>query len=133
MCAKSLQSCPTLCNPRDYSLPGSSVHGILHARILEWVAISFSRKSSQPRDQTCISDVSCIDWQVLYHEHHLGSPKSPIQSRGLHAQRHKRNRYKANIQKCGFSFIQDQSLFNYFFYKHGQTYTKNLSGLYLIL
>ena len=42
MHAKSLQSCPTLCDPMDSSLPGSSVHGILKARILEWVAISFS-------------------------------------------------------------------------------------------
>ena len=40
--AKSLQSCPTLCNPRDSRPPGSPVHGILHARTLEWVAISFS-------------------------------------------------------------------------------------------
>ena len=40
------QSCPTLCDPTDYSLPGSSVHGILQAIILEWVAISFSRGSS---------------------------------------------------------------------------------------
>ena len=40
--AKSLQSCPTLCDPRDSSLPGSSVHGIVQARVLEWVAISFS-------------------------------------------------------------------------------------------
>ena len=44
------QSCLTLCDPMDCSLPGSSVHGILQARILEWVAISFSRGSSQPRD-----------------------------------------------------------------------------------
>ena len=44
--AKSLQSCPTLCDTTDYSLPGSSVHGILEARILEWVAIPFSRRSS---------------------------------------------------------------------------------------
>ena len=51
------QSCPTLRNPVDCSLPGSSLHGILQARILEWVAISFSRGSSQPRDQ---SWVSCI-------------------------------------------------------------------------
>ena len=43
MHAKSLQSCPTLCDPMDCSPPGSSVHGILQARILEWVAISFSR------------------------------------------------------------------------------------------
>ena len=50
-------TCPTLLNPMDYSLPGSSVHGIYQARTLEWVAISFSRGSSWPRDQT---QVSCI-------------------------------------------------------------------------
>ena len=44
------QSCPTRCDPMDYSPPGSSVHGILQARILEWVAFPFSRGSSQPRD-----------------------------------------------------------------------------------
>ena len=49
-------SCPTHCDPRDCSLPGSSVYGILQARILEWVVISFSLGSSQPRDQTCISE-----------------------------------------------------------------------------
>ena len=53
--AKWLQSCPALCDPIDCSPPGSSVHGILQARILESVAISFSRGSSQPRDQTCVS------------------------------------------------------------------------------
>ena len=46
------QSCPTLCDPVDCSPLGSSVHGILQARILEWIAISFSRGSSQPRDRT---------------------------------------------------------------------------------
>ena len=49
------QSCPTLCNPMDCSLPGFSVHGIFQARVLEWVAISFSRGSSRPRDQTQVS------------------------------------------------------------------------------
>ena len=49
------QSCLSLCNPMDYSLPGSSLHGILQARVLEWVAISSSRGSSQPRDQTRVS------------------------------------------------------------------------------
>ena len=48
--AKSLQSCQTLCDPRDGSPPGSPIPGILQARILEWVAISSSRGSSQPRD-----------------------------------------------------------------------------------
>ena len=51
------QSCPTLCDPMDCSLPGFSVHGIFQARVLEWVAISFSRGSSWPRDWT---QVSCI-------------------------------------------------------------------------
>ena len=50
----------------DCSPPGSSVHGIFQARILEWVAISFSRGSSQPWDGTHLSDVSCIGRQVLY-------------------------------------------------------------------
>ena len=44
------QSCPTLCNPIDCSLPGPSVHGLFQARILEWVVISYSRGSSPPRD-----------------------------------------------------------------------------------
>ena len=51
------QSCPTLCDPMDCSPPGSSVHGILQARILEWVAISFSRGSSRPRDWTQVSRI----------------------------------------------------------------------------
>ena len=59
-CAQSFQSCRTLCNPVDCSPPGSSVHGILQARILEGVAISFSRRSSHPMGQTCISHISCI-------------------------------------------------------------------------
>ena len=46
------QSCPTLCDPMDCSLPGSSVHGLFQARVLEWVAISFSRGSFQSRDRT---------------------------------------------------------------------------------
>ena len=56
------QSCLTLCDPMDCSLPGSSVHRILQARILEWVAISFSRGSSWPRDQTWIP---CIEGRFL--------------------------------------------------------------------
>ena len=52
------QSCPILCDPVDCSPPGSSVHGILQARILEWVAISFSRGSSQPRDRTHVSHIA---------------------------------------------------------------------------
>ena len=54
-------------DPVDYSPPGSSVHGIFQARILEWVAISYSRGSSRPWDQTCVCWVSFIGRQVLYH------------------------------------------------------------------
>ena len=61
VCAKSLQLCLTLlCNPIDCSPPGSSVHRLLQARILEWVAMPSSRGSSQPRDQTYVSCSSCI-------------------------------------------------------------------------
>ena len=60
-------SCPTLCCPVDCSPPGSSVHGIYRARILEWVAISSCRGSSWPRDQTCILCISCIGRRILYH------------------------------------------------------------------
>ena len=58
--------CPTLCGSMDCSLTGSSVHGISQAKILEWVAISSSRGSSQQRDRTCISCISCIGRQILY-------------------------------------------------------------------
>ena len=58
VCVQSLQLCLTLCDPMDCSPPGSSVHGILQARILEWVAISFSRRPSQPRDGTHVSCTS---------------------------------------------------------------------------
>ena len=62
LCAvKSLPSCPTLCDPMDCSPPGSSVHGILQARILEWVAVASCRGPSWPRDFTCIS---CVSWQA---------------------------------------------------------------------
>ena len=53
-----IQSCPTLCDPMDCSLPGSFLHRILQARILEWVAISFSRGSSWPRDWTGVSRIA---------------------------------------------------------------------------
>ena len=61
--AKLLQSCPTLCDPTDCSLPGSSVHGIIQARILEWVAMPSSKGSSGLRDQTqCLFHL--LHWRV---------------------------------------------------------------------
>ena len=71
VCAKLLQLCPTLCDPVDHSLPGSSVYRILQARILEWVAIHFSRGSSRPKDGTLVL-LHCR--QILYHLSHQGSP-----------------------------------------------------------
>ena len=64
MHAPLLSHVQLFCNPMDCSLPGSSVHGIFQARILEWVAISFSRRTSPPRDWTW---VSCIVRRILYH------------------------------------------------------------------
>ena len=60
VCMLSHFNCVQLCNCMDCSLPGFSVHGIFPARILEWLAMSSSRGSSQPRDQTWISCISCI-------------------------------------------------------------------------
>ena len=62
-CCLVTPSCPTLCNPTDCSPPGSSLHGISRPRILEWVAIPFSRGPYPPRDWT---QVSCISRQILY-------------------------------------------------------------------
>ena len=66
------QSCPTLCDPMDWSLPGSSIRGIFQARTLEWVAISFSRGSSKPRDRTHVSRIAgrhftiWANWEARY-------------------------------------------------------------------
>ena len=70
VCVKLLQLYLTLCDPMDYSPLGSSVHGILQARTLEWVAMPFSRGSSRPRSWTYsspVSPISCTGRRVLYH------------------------------------------------------------------
>ena len=77
MHAKSLQLCLTLCDAMDYSPPGSSVHGILQARILEWIAIHFSRESSWPRDQTWVSYITGKFFTIWAHQ---GSPVSGTKS-----------------------------------------------------
>ena len=67
---EAAQSCPTLRDSMDCNLPGSSVHGILQARVLEWVAISFPRRSSQPRDGTpvsCTAGRRFTVWAIWYH------------------------------------------------------------------
>jgi len=71
------QSCPTLCAPVDCSLPGFSIHGISQAKILELVAISFSRGSSWPRDRSWVFSLSCMGQWILYH---WATLKAPITS-----------------------------------------------------
>ena len=67
MLAQSLQLCLNLCHPIDYSPPGYSVHGILQARILAWVARPSSRVSAQTSVQICISCVTCIAGSFFTH------------------------------------------------------------------
>ena len=78
--AKSLQSCPTLCDPMNCSPPDSSVRGILQARILEWVAISSSKGIFPAQDRT---QVSCFGRWILYHKGHLKSSKIHREGEGV--------------------------------------------------
>ena len=87
-CVLSLQLCLTLCDPTDCR-GGSCVHGILQARIPEWVAISSSRGYFRPRDWNFISSVSFIGRWVLYHSCHLGSSQLPEMSAPSYSPRHK--------------------------------------------
>ena len=73
------QLCPTLCDPMDCSLPGSSVHGILQVRILEWVVISFSRGASQPRDWTWVSCIAGRRFTLWATRELPAPPGKPIQ------------------------------------------------------
>ena len=91
------QSCPTLCDPMDCSPPGSSVHGIFQARILEWVAISFSRGFFQPRDR---ARVSCMQAGSLPSEP-PGKLKGP--SLLLEWQSHTRKAVSVSLKKRHFA------------------------------
>ena len=77
-CSLAAQSCLTLCDPMGCSPPGSSVHGILQAQILEWAAISSSKGSSRPKDRTRVSCASCTGRRALHPLSHLGSPCAPV-------------------------------------------------------
>ena len=104
------QLCQTLCNLMDCSPPGSSVHWISQARILEWVTVPFSRGSSQPRDWTC---VSCIVNSSL-----------PSESPGINRMNFINQVYKAAVNSrawVNFAFVgscqvYDTSLFSSFFF-----------------
>ena len=90
------QSCLTVCNPMDCSLLGSSVHGIFHARILERVAISLSRESSRPMDQTHISWISWIGRQILYHSGTWKAPRNNYQTPNITSARTEKPLCKAH-------------------------------------
>ena len=83
---KLLQSCPTLCDPVDCSPPSSSVHGILQARILEGVAISFSRGSSQPRDWTQVFRIAgrCFNLWATREDLIIGDWNVKVGSQEIH-------------------------------------------------
>ena len=72
------QLCPTLCDPMNCSPPGSPVHGILQARVLEWVAIPFSRVSSQLKDQTQANFLPSEPWKDQHKLIPLSSPREKI-------------------------------------------------------
>ena len=90
MCVLVTQLCPTVCNPMDYSPPVSSIHGILQVRILEWIAIPFSRGSFQSRDQTWVSHVAgrfftvCTTRKVLNQQHPNTKQKLITRQRETH-------------------------------------------------
>ena len=77
VCVLVIQSCLTLCDPIDCNPPGSPVHGILQARILEWVAISFS-KGIFPTQGSNLGLLHCR--QILYHQNHQGSTECQVNS-----------------------------------------------------
>ena len=101
------QSCPTLCNSMDYSPPGSSVHGILQARTLEWVTIPFSRGSSQPRDWSWVSALqtdslpseppmkpnTCLNHKIR----NTSNKPSSLPSKGVRERNKGQNRNKQNV------------------------------------
>ena len=101
------QSCLTLCDPMDCSPPGSSVHGILQARLLKLVAISYSRGSSRPRDGTCFSYVSCIGRQVLYHQHHLGNPLAILEFYFFFLSKVKYLHKEEEVSRRGMLYLQE--------------------------
>ena len=105
------QSCPTVCDPMDCSLPGFSVHGILQARILEWVTISFSRGSSWPRDRT---RVSCIGGRHFNLWAGMIICQLNIASFLRHGIIKNKDKYKPEVFYCSFQHINLHLFINVF-------------------
>ena len=104
VCVLVTQSCPTLCDPMDCSLPGSSVHGILQAGRLEWVAIPFSRGSSWHRSQTQVSRIAGRLLTVLSHQ---GSPHVEVSFLYAHFLESFYHKGIFNFVKCFFCIYWD--------------------------
>ena len=102
ICCSVAKLCPSLCDPVDCSPPGSSVRGIFQARILEWVAVSFSRGSSWRRDEThvSISSVSCIGRWIFFFFFTTELPGKPIKTLYGYLLFHS---YADFIQTCNWS------------------------------
>ena len=116
------KSCPTLCNPMNYSPPGSLVHGIFQARILEWVAISFSRGSSQPRDRTHSSCTFCSADELFTSE-------PPGKPGGKLSKRHKSTGKQLNTQ-----YYKDPTIRSLVIYPSKmKTYTKMFTRALLLI
>ena len=111
------QLCPTLCDPMDYSLPCSSLHGIFQARVLEWGVISFSRGSSRPRDRTQVSRIAGSQREEL-------RPWQRSWGRRL-LRMQRRNRASGNPLFLSI-YPQNQSLPTLLF--HALTYTSDFTG-----
>ena len=94
---RTIGECPTPSDPMDYSLPGFSIHGIVQARILEWVAISFSRGSSWPRDRTQVSHIAGRCFNLWATREALGGASGKGYPR--HCRERKRHRFHPWVGK----------------------------------
>ena len=97
------------CDPMDFSLPGSSIYGILQARILEWVAISSFRRSSNPEIEFASPAISCNGWRILYHWATREAPS--IADLLGNKQTKKRHKMKAILKnsKCNLIFFKEKA------------------------
>ena len=114
------QLCPTLWDPMDCSLPGSSIHGIFQARILEWVAISFSRRSSPPRDWTWGSRIVGRRFTVWATREVLGHSKCSINTCSvpfflcpIPRRLHFSNKIKSKVTFFSFLVTADSNLYHF--------------------
>ena len=100
------QLCPTLCNPMDCSLPGSSLHGILQARVLEWVAISFSRGSSQLGYQTGVSHIPGRHFNLwAIREAHLSNSEGKVFLVEIETQRQGEEKQGESMSVTSFAYL----------------------------